>query len=141
MGFNPTLRSLLQIALQPYECATFSLVLQLYTSTHAHELKVLRNFASMDIKSLVKLAKSLSDPTRLRLLQEIAKGDITVCADLFQYVPISQPSMSQHLKALSEAGLIESHKEGRNMCMSIKAEKLQELEDFLQLLKPATVPR
>jgi ArsR family transcriptional regulator len=91
----------------------------------------------MDTKSLVKLAKSLSDPTRLRLLQEIAKGEIAVCADLFQYVPISQPSMSQHLKALSEAGLIESHKEGRNMCMSINAEKLRELEDFLQLLKPA----
>jgi ArsR family transcriptional regulator len=93
----------------------------------------------MDIKSLVKLAKSLSDPTRLRLLQEIAKGDITVCADLFQHVPISQPSMSQHLKALSEAGLIESHKEGRNMCMFINTEKLKELEDFLQLLKPDVI--
>ena len=69
-----------------------------------------------------------------RLLRRLA-----VCADLFQYVPISQPSMSQHLKALSEAGLIESHKEGRNMHMSINSEKLQELEDFLQLLKPATV--
>jgi ArsR family transcriptional regulator len=93
----------------------------------------------MDIKSLVKLAKSLSDPTRLRLLQEIAKGDIAVCADLFQHVPISQPSMSQHLKALCEAGLIESHKEGRNMCMSINTEKLKELEDFLQLLKQDTI--
>ena len=93
----------------------------------------------MDTKSLVKLAKSLSDPTRLRLLQEIAKGEITVCADLFQNVPISQPSMSQHLKALSQAGLIESHKEGRNMCMSINTEKLKELEDFLQLLKPAVI--
>jgi DNA-binding transcriptional ArsR family regulator len=49
--------------------------------------------------------------------------------------------MSQHLKALSEAGLIESHKEGRNMYMSINAEKLKELEDFLQLLKPATALR
>ncbi|MFD2721464.1 ArsR/SmtB family transcription factor [Hymenobacter monticola] len=95
--------------------------------------------ASVNTNSLVKLAKALSDPTRQRLLQEIAKGDIAVCADLFQYVPISQPSMSQHLKALSEAGLIESHKEGRNMCMSINAEKLKELEDFLQLLKPAAI--
>lgn len=95
----------------------------------------------MDTKSLVRLAKALGDPTRLRLLQEIAKGDITVCADLFQYVPISQPSMSQHLKVLADAGLIESHKQGRNMYMSINAEKLQELEGFLQLLRPAAVPR
>lgn len=89
----------------------------------------------MDTKSLVKLAKSLSDPTRLRLLQEIAKGSITVCADLYQHVPISQPSMSQHIKSLSEAGLLDSHKEGRNMCLSINKEKLQELEDFVHLLK------
>lgn len=95
----------------------------------------------MDVKSLVKLAKSLSDPTRLRLLQEIARGNIMGCADLFQYVPISQPSMSQHLKALADAGLIESHKEGRNMYMSLNAEKLQELEDFLHLLKPRPVSR
>ena len=91
----------------------------------------------MDTKSLVKLAKSLSDPTRLRMLQEIARAQRLGCANLYEFVPISQPSMSQHLKALSEAGLIESHKEGRNMCMSINIEKLRELEDFLQLLKPA----
>jgi ArsR family transcriptional regulator len=95
----------------------------------------------MDAKSLVKLARSLGDPTRLRLLQEIAKGETTVCADLFQHVPISQPSMSQHLKSLSEAGLIESHKEGRTMRMSVNAQKVQELEDFLQLLKPAMAQR
>ena len=89
----------------------------------------------MDTKSLVKLAKSLSDPTRLRLLQEIAKGDITVCADLFQHVPISQPSMSQHVKTLVDAGLVNSCKEGRNMYLTINTEKLQELEGFLQLLK------
>jgi len=88
----------------------------------------------MDSKSLVKIAKALSDPTRLRLLQEIARGDIMVCGDLFQYVPISQPSMSQHLKVLSEAGLIESRKEGRTMSLTLIPAKLQELEDFLQAL-------
>ncbi|MCK8495510.1 MULTISPECIES: ArsR/SmtB family transcription factor [Spirosoma] len=89
----------------------------------------------MDTKSLVKMAKSLSDPHRLQLLKEIAKGTNRGCADLFEAVPISQPSMSQHLKALSDAGLIESHKEGRNKFISINPAKLQELESFLQSLK------
>ena len=89
----------------------------------------------MDSKSLVKLAKSLSDPTRLALLKEIAKGTNRGCADLFEFVPISQPSMSQHLKALSDAGLVESRKEGRNMKVAINEEKLQELEDFLRSLR------
>ena len=89
----------------------------------------------MDTKSLVKLAKALSDPNRLRLAQEIARGSRMGCADLFQFVPISQPSMSQHLKVLAEAGLIEQYKEGRNMYLAINAKKLQELESYLQTLK------
>ncbi|WP_354577228.1 metalloregulator ArsR/SmtB family transcription factor [Hymenobacter sp. UYP22] len=91
--------------------------------------------APVDTNSLVKLAKALSDPTRLRILQEIAKGTNRGCADLFEFVPISQPSMSQHLKALVESGLIESAKEGRTKHLSINPAKLQELESFLQLLK------
>lgn len=90
---------------------------------------------AMDSKSLTKMTKALSDPNRQRLVQEIARGHQMGCADLFQYVPISQPSMSQHLKVLVEAGLVESHKEGGRMYLAINAAKLQELQDFLQLLK------
>lgn len=88
----------------------------------------------MDTTSLVKLAKALSDPTRLRLLQEIAKGTNKGCADLFESVPISQSSMSQHLRVLAESGLVDSHKEGRNKYLAINPAKRQELKDFLQLL-------
>ncbi|MDB5268205.1 MAG: hypothetical protein JWP58_1245 [Hymenobacter sp.] len=89
----------------------------------------------MDAKSLVKLAKSLSDPHRLRMLQEIARAQRLGCAKLYEFVPISQPCMSHHVKALVDAGLVDSCKEGRNMYLTINAEKLQELESFLQLLK------
>lgn len=89
----------------------------------------------MDTKSLVNLAKSLSDPHRLKILQEIARAQKLGCADLYAFVPISQPSMSQHVKALVEAGLVSSCKEGRNLYLSINSEKLQELESFLHLLK------
>jgi ArsR family transcriptional regulator len=94
----------------------------------------------MDTKSLVKLAKSLSDPTRLRMLQEIARAQRLGCANLYEFVPISQPSMSQHVKALVDAGLVNSCKEGRNMYLTINTEKLQELESFLQLLKMSELP-
>ena len=90
----------------------------------------------MDTKSLTKMAKSLSDPHRLLLLREISKGTNRGCADLFEFVPISQPSMSQHLKSLAESGLIVSHKEGRNMHIAINHDKLQEITSFLQSLKP-----
>ena len=89
----------------------------------------------MDNKFLVKMAKSLGDPNRLRLVQEIARGHQMGCADLFQFVPISQPSMSQHLKVLVDAGLVESHKEGSRLYLAINPAKLQELESFLNMLK------
>jgi len=90
---------------------------------------------AMDSKSLVKMAKSLGDPNRLRLVQEIARGHQMGCADLFQFVPISQPSMSQHLKVLVDSGLVESHKEGGRLYLAINPTKLQEWESFIQLLK------
>jgi len=89
----------------------------------------------MDTKSLVKVAKSLSDPHRLNLLQEIAQSEKARYCDLLECVPISQPSMSQHLKALVDAGLVESEKVGRTMYLTINRAKLQELEEFLQSLK------
>jgi ArsR family transcriptional regulator len=89
----------------------------------------------MDTASLIKLAKALSDPHRLSLLQEIARNEQMRYCDLLECVPISQPSMSQHLKALVEAGLVDSEKVGRSLHLTINRAKLQELEDFLQLLK------
>jgi ArsR family transcriptional regulator len=95
----------------------------------------------MDTKSLVKLAKSLSDPHRLRILQEIARVQRLACADLYAFVPISQPSMSQHVKALVDAGLVDSQKEGRHIYLSINPVKLQELNEFLHLLNVSQLPR
>jgi len=89
----------------------------------------------MDTKSLTRMTKSLSDPHRLLLLKEIAKGTNRGCPDLYEFVPISQPSMSQHLKSLTESGLIETYKEGRKMHLAINDEKLQEPTSFIQSLK------
>jgi ArsR family transcriptional regulator len=98
--------------------------------THVHVLLL----SDMDTKSLVKIAKALSDPNRLRLLQEISQASQVACAELFEVAPLSQPSMSHHVKALVDAGLVESRKEGRCIHLSVNPEKLQELESFLQIL-------
>jgi ArsR family transcriptional regulator len=89
----------------------------------------------MDTKSLVKIAKALSDPNRLRILQEISQAPQVGCSELFDVAPVSQPSMSHHVKALVESGLVESRKEGRCVYLSVNKERLQELESFLELLK------
>lgn len=73
----------------------------------------------MDLKQLEKIGKALGDSNRLTILQEMAsKGGFIQCAQISETVNLAQPSVSHHIKTLTEAGLIEPEKEGR--CYSYK---------------------
>jgi ArsR family transcriptional regulator, arsenate/arsenite/antimonite-responsive transcriptional repressor len=63
---------------------------------------------------LARLLKALADPTRLRLLSMIQAhdgGEACVC-DLIDPLGLSQPTVSHHLKVLTDAGLVEREKRG-----------------------------
>ena len=60
----------------------------------------------------VRVAKALSDPTRFRLLREIASRDEVSCQELTALIDVAQPTVSHHLKVLAEAGLASPRKEG-----------------------------
>lgn len=67
-----------------------------------------------DAQQLARTLKALADPTRLRLLSLIAAhegGEACVC-DLTEPVGLSQPTVSHHLKQLTEAGLVTREKRG-----------------------------
>ncbi|AEE47756.1 ArsR/SmtB family transcription factor [Cellulomonas fimi] len=67
-----------------------------------------------DAQQLARTLKALADPTRLRLLSLIAAhagGEACVC-DLTEPVGLSQPTVSHHLKQLTEAGLLTREKRG-----------------------------
>jgi len=63
------------------------------------------------VKQSAKVFKALSDETRLRILKILEQRPLCVCE--IQYVlKGSQPNVSHHLKTLSDAGLVESKKDG-----------------------------
>jgi ArsR family transcriptional regulator len=70
---------------------------------------------SMDRASdrLVRVAKALGDPTRLELLRRIAAAGEICCKDLVALFPVSQATVSHHLKILTEAGLLAARREGQ----------------------------
>jgi ArsR family transcriptional regulator len=70
---------------------------------------------SMDRASdrLVKVAKALGDPTRLELLRRIASAEEICCKDLVTLFPVSQATVSHHLKILVDAGLVAVRREGQ----------------------------
>ena len=61
---------------------------------------------SVNQQHLIKVTKALADPTRFRILQAIAGAGETCCGELAQRFPITQATVSQHLKVLAEAGLV-----------------------------------
>jgi ArsR family transcriptional regulator len=70
------------------------------------------NLPADDIR-LVRMCKALGNPTRLMILRELVKCQPCFCGGIVSKLPLAQSTVSQHLKVLKEAGLIQGYKEGR----------------------------
>ena len=69
----------------------------------------------LDIKTIEKISKALADTNRLKILLDMSKQNGMIqCAEIMTKVKLAQPSVSHHIKTLTEAGLIEAEKDGRN---------------------------
>ena len=81
--------------------------------------------------------KALSDVNRIKILELLIKGESCSC-ELINELPITQPTLSYHLKSLSEAGLITSTKEGNRVNHKVRKDVVEELSIFLKDLLKAT---
>jgi DNA-binding transcriptional ArsR family regulator len=68
---------------------------------------------------LANMAKALAHPARIAILQELVKLNACVCGDLVTELGLAQPTISQHLKELKNAGLIQGTVEGTSVCYCI----------------------
>jgi ArsR family transcriptional regulator, arsenate/arsenite/antimonite-responsive transcriptional repressor len=60
-----------------------------------------------------RIAKALADPRRFEIFETIAAGDELCCGSISDCFPVSQATVSHHLKELADAGLIEARSEGK----------------------------
>ena len=86
----------------------------------------LRNF-----DRLATACKALSHPARLAILQTLAERGVCICGEIVAALPLSQATVSQHLKVLKEAGLITGEIDGPRSCYCIDANTLRALRDEL----------
>ncbi|MHB8721362.1 MAG: ArsR/SmtB family transcription factor [Steroidobacteraceae bacterium] len=77
-----------------------------------------------------KALQCLSDPTRRRVFERLRSGPQSVGA-LAHGLPVSRPAVSQHLKALKEAGLVSDTAEGTRRVYHIDPDGLGELRRWL----------
>jgi len=79
---------------------------------------------------LATIAKALGHPARIAILQFLIKTKACVCGDIVDELPLSQSTVSQHLKELKNSGLIKGDIDGPSVCYCIdqkawiKAQKL-----------------
>ena len=78
-------------------------------------------------RRLAQSLKALAHPARLAIVRLLAERDECVCGDIVDDLPLAQSTVSQHLKALKEAGLIRGTIEGRTTCYCLDPEAMQAL--------------
>lgn len=75
--------------------------------------------------------RTLGDPTRRGLYEEIVRRGEATVVELTRTASVSQPAVSQHLKALREARLVTERREGRNAWYRPEPNGLEPLVDWL----------
>ncbi len=85
----------------------------------------------VDAESLAIRLKALADPTRLRLFSIVASGEEQCACDLTDPLGVSQPTVSHHLKTLTEAGLLRREQRGKWAYFSVNKDALAELSAVL----------
>jgi len=69
---------------------------------------------------LAVMLKALAHPARIAILQHIISANACICGDLVHELGLAQPTISQHLKELKNAGLIQGTIEGVSVCYCIE---------------------
>ncbi|GGD20565.1 ArsR/SmtB family transcription factor [Hyunsoonleella pacifica] len=88
---------------------------------------------SKDINEMAAIAKVFAHPARISILQYISKQESCICNDIVDEIGLSQPTISQHLKVINEAGLLKGNFEGKSICYCINIERFQEFQTQLNI--------
>lgn len=104
--------------------------LDLHLSLHIDRFQC-NNMPSSEDR-IVKMIKALADPTRIRLLQEIARRKQVTCAEVGDISDLAQPTLSHHIKLLVDSGLVNAEKDGRYVILSVNKEMTEELSKFVK---------
>ena len=81
----------------------------------------------LDDRALVRALRALGDPTRFRMVQEIAAGGELCCGEVAERFDITQPTISHHLKVLCLAGVLSVRNQGKHRYISVNQPLLSNL--------------
>jgi DNA-binding transcriptional ArsR family regulator len=85
-------------------------------------------------QELAAFSKALSHPARIAILSQLAKKNECICGELVEVLPLAQSTVSQHLKELKTAGLIDGTIDGPRSCYCINWKAFEKFKSEFSFL-------
>jgi predicted transcriptional regulator len=89
---------------------------------------------SAEFQEIARFAKAISHPARVAILQTLADKNSCICGEIVEVMPLSQSTVSQHLKELRDAGIIQGEIQGPASCYCINYNNLKNKFELLSNL-------
>ena len=83
---------------------------------------------------IANVMKALGHPARVAIIDYLLSVDSCICGDIVNELPLAQPTVSQHLKELKEAGLIKGEIEGARVCYCIDGKQWKAAQAWINQL-------
>lgn len=84
-----------------------------------------------------QMFKALSDETRLKIVDMVSCAELCAC-DILEEFQLTQPTLSYHMKILTDSGLVSARKDGAWMRYTLNTESAGHLKEFLDLITAET---
>lgn len=81
-------------------------------------------------QEIAAVLKVLGHPARVAIMEHLLDVNSCICGDIVNVLPLAQPTVSQHLKELKNAGLIKGNIEGNTICYCIDEKGLEKLNQY-----------
>jgi ArsR family transcriptional regulator len=88
------------------------------------------DFFSNQQNEMAQLLKALAHPARIAIVDYLLTVDSCICGDIVNKLPLAQPTVSQHLKELKNANIIQGTIEGTSICYCLNPKTIVFLEQF-----------
>ena len=83
----------------------------------------------------------MGHPARIAIIEYLMKVDACICGDIVNELTLAQPTVSQHLKELKNAGFIKGNIEGNAICYCIDENSLSKLQAYLANISDSLVKK
>lgn len=88
------------------------------------------NYSETQIQ-VAAIAKALGHPARIAIVEHLLKVNSCICNDIVNEIPLAQPTISQHLKELKNANVIQGNISGTAICYCLNKETLAHLQAYI----------